>query len=188
MQKPKLFLTIGFVAVCLIGIFLAVSSLTDFGYESDEGSLMAYTCEDVSAYETVSAEQDLASLTRLVTQHISSYDPSVTKDINYVLLEIDLLRDEVAFHTNDQQVYRNKFRELLTEIGLAELKTARTNLAEGQSIDENIKHAQHCLHDALVFSDDRWRSRQIGYSTALSELKNSGVTADGLNSLIEQLD
>jgi hypothetical protein len=189
MSKKAFYYTFAFFLVCLLAVAYAIYYGEKELPESKEGALMQYTCDDVMAYETINAEQDLEELRMIVESHINEYDPSIHQRLSSTLDELDSLRDEVAFHNNDVGMYRAHFRSMLNLISYAELTLAanRISLGEDREAMISVEHARHCLHDALFFATEGDAEAQSRLLDDLNAQITGGLTADGLLTLAGRL-
>jgi hypothetical protein len=189
MKKRTFYLTMGFFLICLIGIALAIRDINTTVPQSEEGALLEYTCNEVKSYETLAAEQDLEELKQLMIDHINGYASDPQGQLSAAMNVLDSLKDEVAFHNTDQTLYRTQFRKILRLISRAELVKAQGSLSKGQqdAALESVRHAQHCLHDALIFSSKEEIDADMDLLHELNEAKNNGLTAEGLEKVMSLL-
>ena len=172
--------------VCLIGIAYAIWK-EDSLPESQEGALMYYTCEEVKAYETLAAENDLDALHEIIQTHINEYPAEISMRLSSALAELDSLRDEAAFHNTDQSLYNSHFRSILRSIAYAELTQAKSNIDDSKKSNEAFHHAQHCLHDALLFSSPEEIEADTDLMHTLNQIRMEGLTASSLEKVMGRL-
>jgi hypothetical protein len=189
MNKRAFYLTMAFALVCLIGIAIAIREINTITPESEEGALMDYACKEVKNYETLAAEQDLEDLKQLLVDHINGYASDPEGRLGAALSELDSLQDEVAFHNTDLEFYHARFREILRLISRAELVKAKASLTNSdvEAAMDAVRHAQHCLHDALIFASKEEIDADMDLLHQLNQTKNNGLTRDGLDEVIALL-
>lgn len=189
MNNRTFYATLAFFIICLVGVALAIVEINERVPESEEGALMQNTCEEITAYETIRAEQDLDELAGIINDHINEYSVEVHEILAITLQEIDSLRDEVAFHNTRQEMYRAHFRKILNQISFAELSLA-ADLLKSDKPDQamtSVRHAQHCLHDALFFTEKNEFDQQAEFLHQLNVEKNNSLTVAGLQKLANSL-
>ena len=189
MKKRDFYLTLTFFLICLVGIGLAIREINTIEPESEEGALMDYTCEEVKNYETIAAEQDLETLKQLMIDHINGYATDPEGRLSAAMGKLDSLRDEVAFHNTDQQLYRSQFSEILRLISRAELVKAQGSLSRGETEGavQAVEHARHCLHDAMMFAGESQLETDRVLLQKLNMAKSEGLTKARLEVVIGEL-
>jgi hypothetical protein len=178
MKNIPYILKVTIVTIGAAAIFYSIMLAISKNEESPEGQLMIEACQDIAAYETIRAESDIDSIISIIESHINESGEAPGNLYQGTLDELYALKDEVAFHNTQTDIYKNKFVEILNALCYAHLLEAIEMLKAGN--EERAKllvdHATHYLHDAMHFSEGELYENEYAVLKRLSMLRGDRFT------------
>ena len=117
----KLLLT---AVVIIVGIFLTLQYFSS-GKQSVEGKLMSQACEDIQSYETFRAEQEVDSLIEVIIRHRFPAGSGSNWTEAEILMDLRGIKDEIAFHNMDIEMYHKAFSKVLNKLAYAHMQDAK---------------------------------------------------------------
>lgn len=172
--------------VIISGVYIALNFFST-KEQSVEGTLMSQACEDIQAYETLKAEQQVDSLIEIIIKHRFPTGSGSNWTEAEILMDLRKIRDEISFHNLDETMYQREFAKILNKLAYAHMQDAKAYLENNSkaAAKESMEETCHFLHDALFFSKGEMITEQKELLRKMRSLKESDVNLQQINECMQ---